>query len=206
MEQKGSERSAMRVFQQYLDHRDRNDKLVEEAEIAIIDLAFRLVEKGRSSAADEIESRLRSRNKVVRYYAAIQLSYLDSKRIARKAIPVLQDILESESSDELRDRAEIAMLRIDPDAFDRPEKERPRPQSRMLHLEIRKLGEKEAGFELAIPWALADLALNAIPEEAKRDIRKEGYNIDKIIKDLTRYAGKVFEIKSEDSIIRIWIK
>lgn len=206
LEQEGEERYAIRVLKEYLDRDDRNEKLVEEAEITIIDLSYRLLENGRKSYAGEIEKGLDSLNRVVRYYAAIKLSYLEDKRIARRAISILQDILENENSDEMRDRARIALLRIDPQAMDKPEKERSRTKGRMLHLVIKSLKGEGGGFELAIPWALADLALSAIPNDAKEEIRKEGYNLDKIVRELNEYTGKIFEIRSEDSIIKIWIQ
>lgn len=206
LEQEGEDRYALRVFQDYLDRKDRNQKLVEEAEIAIIDLSFRLVEKGRKPYSKEIERRLSNPNRVVKYYAAIKMSFLEDVRVARLAVPVLQDILENEESDELRDRARIALLRIDPQSMERAEKERPGAKGRILHLVIKSLKGKESGFEIAIPWALADLALGAIPDEAKADIRKEGYNLDKIIRELNQFSGKVFEIRSEDTLIKIWIE
>ena len=206
LEQDGEERYAIRVFKQYMDRDDRNENLVEEAEIAIIDLSYRLLENGRKSYAGEIEKRLDSRNRVVKYYAAVKMSYIEDKRIARMAVPMLQDILENEDSDELRDRARIALLRIDPRSMDRPERERPRAKGRMLHLVIKSLEGEGPGFELAIPWALADLALSAIPDEAKADIRKEGYDLDRIVRELDEFTGKIFEIRSEDSIIKIWIQ
>ena len=206
LEQEGEERYAIRVFKQYMDRDDRNENLVEEAEIAIIDLAYRLLENGRKSYAGEIENRLDSRNRVVRYYAAVKMSYVEDKRIARMAVPMLQDILENEDSDELRDRARIALLRIDPQSMDKSERERPRRKGRMLHLVIKSLKGDEPGFELAIPWALADLALSAIPDDAKAEIRKEGYDLDRLVRELDEFTGKIFEIRSEDSIIKIWIQ
>lgn len=206
LEQKEEDRFAIRVFQDYLERKDRNQKLVEEAEIAIIDLSFRLVERGRKPYAKEIEKRLSNPNRVVKYYAAIKMSFLEDVRIARQAVPVLQDILEKEESDDLRDRARIALLRIDPQSMDRAEKERPGSKGRILHLVIKSLKGKGSGFEIAIPWALADLALGAIPDEAKEDIRREGYNLDKIFRELNQFSGKVFEIRSEDSLIKIWIE
>lgn len=206
MEQEGEERYALRVFREYLDHDERNDKLIEEAEIAIIDLAFRLFENGKTSYVGEIENRLDSRNRIVRYYAAVKMSFLEDKKIGLKAVPILQDILENESSSELRDRARIALLRIDPQSMDKPEKEYPRSKGKMLNLVIKSLKGKGPSFELAIPWALADLALGAIPDDAKEEIRKEGYNLDNIVKELSLFTGKVFEIRSDDAIIKIWIQ
>lgn len=42
---------------------------------------------------------------------------MSDKKVAAKAIPVLKEILEKEGDEELRDRAKISLLRIDPDAL-----------------------------------------------------------------------------------------
>jgi hypothetical protein len=73
-------------------------------------------------------------------------------------------------------------------------------------LRVYKRGEKEASFSLNIPWALADLALSSIPEEEKETLRKEGYDLDGILKKLTKVKGSIIEIKDEESIIKIWIE
>lgn len=208
LEQEDEERYAIRIFKEYMDHEDRNEKLVEEAEIAIIDLSYSLFERGKKSYSEEIEKRLDSPNLVVRYYAAVKMSFLEDNKVARRAIPVLQDILEDESSDELRDRARIALLRIDPRSIERTEREReqPRAKGRMLHFVVSSPKEGGVSFELSIPWALADLALGAIPSDAKEEMRKEGYNLEKIVRELNEFSGKMIEIKSEGTLIKIWIE
>ena len=57
---------------------------------------------------------LDDKNKVVSYYAAFKLSYLPERQIAARALPVLLTILDREKDDELRDRAKIAVMRMDP--------------------------------------------------------------------------------------------
>ena len=75
----------------------------------------------------------------------------------------------------------------------------------MLKIRVYEKGGKNLKLSLDIPWALADLALAAIPEEEKESIRSEGYDLDKIVRELTRVKGNIIEIKSEDSVIKIWI-
>jgi hypothetical protein len=115
------------------------------------------------------------------------------------------EILEEERNDELKDRAKIAVLRVDPDALKDFEEERYEGRAKMLKIRVYESGTKEIKLSLDIPWALADLALAAIPEEEKESMRKEGYDLDKIMRELTRVRGNIIEIKSDDSVIKIWI-
>jgi hypothetical protein len=204
-EQSGREAEALEVYKEYLMKRDKNASLAEESEISIIDLSFKLYEKGRRSHLKEIESRLRQTDRVVRYYAAITLSYVRDKRAARKGIPILREILDEEKDDRLRDRAKIALLRIDPEALENLEERRYESKAKILHIRVvDKQGGNEK-FSFNIPWALADLALSVIPEEEKVEIKKEGYDIDKIINELTEMKGKIIRIETKNSIINIWI-
>lgn len=204
-EQRGKELDAINTYKRFVLLKKRSESLAEESEIAIIDLAFKLYERGKQSHLREIETRLFNRNKVVKYYAAFKLSYIKNKKVASKGIPVLKDILQKESDTELKDRAKIALLRIDPEILRDFEEERYERKARILHIRVQNRWKKEPTFSLNIPWALADLALSAIPDEAMAELREEGYDLDGIIKEITEYRGKIFEIKTKDSIIKIWI-
>jgi len=203
--QKGKEKDAISVFKRYILRSDSNEFLTQEAETSIIKLSFVLYEKGRKSYLKEIKTRLYRPNRIVRYYAAIRLSYLKDKREASKAIPVLKEILEEEEDEELEDKAKIALLRIDPDYFqDYKEK---RDERRLMLMKFRVINKrtKAETFSLSIPWALADLALANIPEDAKAELRKEGYDLDRILKEIIE-GGRIIEIETKETIIKIWIE
>lgn len=204
-EQPGKEVKALKVFEDYTQLDDRNERLVEESEVSIIELSFKLYDKGKKSYLKEIEKRLSSPNRVIKYMAAFKLSRARDKKTAKKGLPVLLEILEEERDDELKDRAKIAVLRVDPDALKDFEEERYEGKAKMLKIRVYEKGKKKLKISLDIPWALADLALAAIPAEEKESMRKEGYNLDKIIRELTKVKGNIIEIKSEDSVIKIWI-
>jgi hypothetical protein len=204
-EQPGEEVEALKVYKDYLQLGERNERLVEESEVSIIELSFKLYDEGNESYVKEIERRLSSPNRVVKYMAAFKLSYARDKKTARKGLPVLMEILEEERDDELKDRAKIAVLRVDPDALKDFEEERYERKAKMLKIRVYEKGMKKLKVSLDIPWALADLALAAIPDEEKQDMRDEGYDLDRIIDELTRVKGNIIEIKSEDSVIKIWI-
>lgn len=204
-EQEGKERKAIETYKKYIEHKDADKNLIQESEIKIIDLSYRLFENGIRSYSKEIKQALQSRDKAVRYYAAFKLSYISDEKTARKGLSILETILKKERDPELRERAKLAVLRIDPNVLKDIEEEY-ETQAKMLCIRVYKIGEKEASFTLNIPWALADLALSSIPEEEKETIRKEGYDLDEIMDKLTKIKGNILEIKGEDSIIKIWIK
>jgi hypothetical protein len=207
-EQEGREREALASFKDYLKLKDRNRNLGEDAEVSVIDLAMKLYDRGDKGFLREVESRIAHPEKAVRYYAAIQLSYVKEKRIADQSVPVLKRIIEDESSGELRDRARIALLRVSPEALagleDRPAEKR----VRMLRIMVLDSTSKKVEFELNIPWALADLALTAIPEEQKAVIREKGYDVNRILRDLQSARGTVFEVNDlkTGTTLRIWIE
>lgn len=202
--QKGQERESIDVFKKYILRKDSSEVLTQEAETSIIKLSYILYENGRKSYLKEIKTRLYRPNKIVRYYAALRLSYLEDKREAREAIPVLKEILEEEEDQELVDKAKIALLRIDPDFFQEYEEKREERRTMLMKFKVVNKKTRAETFSLSIPWALADLALANIPEEAKSELRKEGYDLDRIMKEIIE-GGRIIEIETKDTIIKIWI-
>ena len=204
-EQKGKKLEALKAFQDYIKRENRSKSLAEDSELSIIDLAYELYKDGKRSYLDEIEKRLSSSNRVVRYFAAIKLSQVEEKKVASRAVPMLKEIIKKEKDDELRDRAKIALLRVDPGALKDLEEERPVRKARLLKIRVWKDGELT--FKVNIPWALADLALGSIEEEEKASLKKEGYDLDTIMKTLAE-AGEIIYIenKEEGTIIKIWIE
>jgi len=207
-EQEGKEREALSSYKEYLRLKDRNKNLAEDAEVSVIDLAMKLYDEGDKGFVREVEDRISSPNKVVRYFAAVQLSYVKEKRIADKSVPVLKQIIEEEKSTELRDRARIALLRVSPEALAGIEEKRGEKKVRMLKIVVMDDRTKKIEFQLNIPWALADLALAAIPEEEKATMRMKGYDINKILKELQSVKGRILEINDakEGKTIKIWIE
>lgn len=204
-EQEGKEVEALNVYKDYIQLKDRNQSLAEDSEISIIDLANELYKRGKKSYLREIERRLSSSNKVIKYYAAFKLSYVKDKKTAARGIPILKEIVRKERDDELRDRAKIALLRVDPRALKEFEEERYERGAKVLKIRVYKKGEKKAKLSINIPWALADLAFGAIPDEEKSLMRDKGYDLDKIIHELTKIKGNIIEIEGEETTIKIWI-
>jgi HEAT repeat protein len=205
---KDHDEEAIEAYKDFLSSKGRNDSLSEQAESSIIDLAYELYKDDEEDYLDEIEQRLESPNRVIRYYAAFKLSLIKDKQVAVQAIPVLERIIVEEGDKELRDRAKIALLRISPDALRHIEDKEERGRTRALRISVVVEGQREPVFSLNIPWALADLAFQAIPEKDKAALRAEGYDLDNIVRQLTRIKGNIIEIRPRDDktrIIRIWI-
>ncbi|MDH4197539.1 MAG: hypothetical protein OEW05_09050 [Candidatus Aminicenantes bacterium] len=203
-QQKGKAWEALNAYQAYLQYPQRNASFAEDAEVAIIDLALRLYEEGNRPLLREIESRLDHPSKYVRYSAAIKLSFVTDKRVAARASPVLQRILETETDSELLDRARIALLRVDPDALRGVEGRKSGDRNAWtLRIRIMKKGKREPTLSLDLPWALADLILSAIPEKERQALRSKGYDLDKIIDHLSR--RNLLRIEDEEGSIELSI-
>jgi len=204
-EQRGKKLEALKAFRDYIKRRDRSKSLAEDSELSIIDLAYELYKDGKRSYLAEIEKRLSSSNRVVRYFAAIKLSQVKEKKVASRAVPVLKEIIKKEKDDELRDRAKIALLRVDPGVLKDLEEERPVRKAKLLKIRVWKDGEQT--LKINIPWALADLALGSIEDEEKASLKKEGYDLDTIMKTLAEVGEIIYiENKEEGTIIKIWIE
>jgi len=204
----GRERDALRAYKDYIRLADAKPSLVEESEGSIIDLAFGLYESGDVPAIGDIERRLGHDNKVIRYYAAYKLSLVSDKKAAAKAVPILSRIIETEKDPELLDRARIALLRVSPESLKSSEDKKPSPGSpRVLKIRIWDKGSKEPVFSLNIPWALADLALGALDEDDRAELRKKGYDLNKIVNELAKSKESILRIVGDDgSVIEIWIE
>jgi len=197
---------ALAAYEKYLVGRGKSPSLTEEADTSIIDLAYDLYAGSDRSYLSRIEDRLASPNRVVRYYAAFKLSLVRDKSAAGRAVPVLREIVEDERDADLKDRARIALLRISPGALREIENERGPGRGNTLKIRVMVRGSREPEIAFNIPWALADLALRAIPEEDRASLRAEGYDLDKIIEQLTKTKESLIEIRGVNRIIKIWIE
>jgi hypothetical protein len=204
---KGREQEAVRAYQDYIRTPDAAPGLVEQAEGAIIDLAFSLFERGDRAALGELEARLAAANKVVRYYAAYKLSLVGDRRAARKAVPVLEGIIRTEKDPELVDRARIALLRVSPESLKGVEDRSGTDKAgAMFRIRVTKKGQKQPVISINIPWSLADLAIQAIPEEDKAAIRRKGYDLNRIMAELAGSGESLVRIEEEDTVIEIWVE
>ena len=197
---------AVAAFQQFLAV-SGNATLREEAEINMIDLNVELMKRKDKLAPTRLKQALASRIKSVRYYTAFKLSYLKDKSLAREGIPILKGIVNRESDNELRERAKLALFRIDPRSLENVNKT-DRTRGRMLRIRVVdkhvSKGQNKERVSISIPLSLATLALTALPDSEKQRLAAEGYNLDTIIQTLIK-TREVLLIEDEEATIRIWI-
>ncbi len=210
-EQGGREEEAINTFNKYIKRRERA-KFAEEAEIAIIDLSSDLYNKGNVKYIENITSRLNSKNRVVRCYSAFKLSYFKNNQ-KYLAVPVLKEILNEEKDDELRERAKIALLRIDPYLL-RGIAER-EDKIKMLRITIIKKSTGKQELSIKIPLDLANLAIQALSKpdsKIKADVKIDGKKVEGgslyeiFQKFLNMKKAEILEIYDENEIIKIWIE
>ena len=202
LEELGKKKEALNTYENFIKI-SRNRDLNEEAKISIIDITFDLYHEGFRKYLKKLENYLSSPSKLVRYYAAFKFSYFKNKKIARKGVPILKEIIYKEKNEELIDRAKIALLRIDPYLL-KGVQEKEEYRKEILKIRIYEKGRKEPVVSINIPFSLADLAFKALSEKQKEIIKEKGYDIDRILKDLS--SGLSIEIEDEEEIIKIWIE
>jgi HEAT repeat protein len=205
--QAGREREAVGAYQAFLRRDDKNKNLAESAEIAVIDLALKLAERGDRAYLPDVVDRLESPTKNIRDYAAIQLSYVKEKRVAEKSIPVLKRILREETDPEVRDRAKIALARLAPEELEEME-EPAEPSRQVLHFQVLDRRTGRTIVSLNIPWFLGDLALSAISAADRASLKAKGYDLDRILKQLRSGKGTSLEVHDDESgkTFRIWLR
>jgi tetratricopeptide (TPR) repeat protein len=203
-EELGEKKQALESYEKFVKN-SGSSNLAEEARISIIDLASVLYQGGEKNYLQKVVDLLNQKNKVVSYYAAFKLSYLPDRKTAARALPVLQTILDSEKDDELRDRAKIAIVRIDPARLKAMDHQNKGLADKMLKIRIFEKNNSVEKVSLSIPLTLADLALKALSAEQKRKLQKEGYNLDDILNQLT-VKGLKIDIQDKNEVIQIWVE
>jgi tetratricopeptide (TPR) repeat protein len=213
----GKEVEAIRAYEQFLQ-RFPNEKVLDtESANYAIELSASLLEKGNPAFKDRLQAGLRSPNKDVRYYAALRCSRSKDSGLAALAVPVLQEIVQQEKEVELVKRAEIALLRIEPKALAQAPtaksttgKQVPAPgpgQPRMLRLQIFQAGGAKPAVDLNIPFSFAQMAISALDDSAKTEMRKKGIDVENVIKDLERMGpAKILTIRDGDKTVQLWIE
>jgi hypothetical protein len=199
---------AFREYGAYLVRRPSDATLREEAETSRVGLAARLYKSGRRQHLSVLKRALDASSKTVRYYAALQLSSLGAEPGAL-AIPALRGILQDEDDPDLLDRARLALLRVDPGSLagvsEPAASESRRRKVSWIKLRIFKPGRNSPEVSVSMPVALAELVFKSLPDEVRRDLRSEGYDVDNFLKRLK--PTEILEIESEDgATVKIWIE
>lgn len=200
----GARKPALESYEKFVKAQPKSP-LAEEALISIVDLSADLLAAGERAYLDKIVALLQHGNKVVSYYAAFALGYLPDRRQALPALPVLESILRREKDAELRDRAKIAIMRIDPSRAAGLERPPLSGSGKMLKIRIAAKKSNVAEISLNIPLGLADLAIRSLSEEQKRSLRRQGYNLEDILSRLVSQGLKI-DFQDEEGVFRIWVE
>lgn len=205
----GRREEGLTIYGELLDEpRGAADVLLEQARLSIIDLTVTLFNEGRNPSTDRLMRSLSSQNKTLRQYAALRLAAIDDRTLARRALPVLNEILETERDEELHNRAILALMRIDPKLAEERQKKNPSRRDEanlMLHVEIRG-DNADDDVSVTVPLSLAKAVLAAIPRDALRELEKEGIHAGNLIEELMKLKKQdIIEVRTGDSHVKIWI-
>jgi tetratricopeptide (TPR) repeat protein len=207
---------ALLAYELFLQKYPKELTLVTEAGKAVVDLGVSLVEQGKTAYRSRLVTALESPVKEVRYFAAIRGSSLKDRELNKLCIPVLKEIRANEKQTDLVNPASIALLRIDPAALSRTEPPKPakgttkpaEPAVKMFYLQIFDQGEdKKPTVEMNFPVSFAQLAIMALDEPTKAEMRKKGFDIDNVWESIKRLsATNILTVRSGPRVVKIWIK
>ncbi len=203
----GESERALKEYSDFLARKPQDKAMAEEARTSRIGLAAKLYKTGSRQHLPLLETALTDPGKTVRYFAALQLSGLGLD-VGKKAVPVLKRILEEETDDDLRERAKLALLRLDPQSLSRLSTA-PRPAGgRFVRLRIYEGHKSEPTVSLNFPLVLAEMLFKSLPDDAKRDLRREGYDADNFFERLRKLPPtEILTIEGHDKErIQIWIE
>jgi hypothetical protein len=207
---------ALLAYEQFLQKYPNEPFLARDARQTIVDLAASLVAQGKPAYRNRLIAALKDPRKEVRYFAAVRCSSLKDRQLDTMIVPVLREIVANEKQQDLVMPASLALLSIDPAALAKPEPQKKAKSEskktnaavKMFHLRIYEGGENtKPKVELDIPVSFAQLAVTALDESAKAEIRKKGVDIDNIWESLNRLGPtNILTIRNGPNVIKIWIQ
>jgi hypothetical protein len=207
---------ALLAYELFLQKYPKEPTLATEAGKAIVDLAVPLVEQGKAAYRSRLVTALGSPNKEVRYFAAIRSSSLKDQGLNTLCIPVLKEIRANEKQPEVVNPASIALLRIDPAALAKPDPPRPSKGTskqgdavvKMFYIQIFDQGEgKKPTVEMNFPVTLAQLAITALDEATKAEMRKNGFDVENVWESIKRLSPtNILTVRAGSRVVKIWIK
>jgi hypothetical protein len=212
-EKLGEDERAMGEYAAFLAARPADRTLVEEARTSRVAIAARLYKAGRRQHAGVLSEALADKSRTVRYYAALQMGGLGDT-MARPAVPVLLEIVKAEKDEELVGRAKLALLRIDPSiltGLPTPPPRDARPRSRpagWIKVRITEKGATQPKVSISMPFALAELVFKSLPDDALRELRREGYDAETFWRKLRDLGPTdVIDVEGDEGErVRIWIE
>lgn len=200
----GEHERALDQYGRYVASKPRDRVLAEEARTSRVALAARLYKAGRKAHLPVVVDALHDPSRTVRYFAALQLSSLGADA-GRPAIPVLRRIVSDERDPDLVERAKLGLLRLDPKAL--PEAASSAAgMGHWIQVRIRERGDTKVSARF--PLALAELVFKSLPDDARDDLRRRGYDADTFLSKLRELGpSRLVDIRGEDGeTVEIWIE
>lgn len=205
----GDEERALSEYGTFLDRPGKDPALADEARTSRVGLAARLHKAGRRQYATLLKDALASRDRTLRYYAALQVAPLGGD-LAATALPVLRAIVAEEKDPDLVDRARLHLLRLDPGALSGSSPAAPGPARTASWLKVRiyEKGGASPKVTLNVPVALADIVFKSLPDDARLELNKKGYDPENFWTRLKSLGpAEILTIDAEDGDrIQIWIE
>jgi hypothetical protein len=203
---------ALKEYGDYLSRKPADRGLAEEARTSRIGIAARLVKAGQAQHVSILRDALADPSKTVRYYTAFQMALLGGA-VGRDALPILKNIVAEEKDPDLVDRAKLLLLRIDPQALapaasaPRLAGAGPKPAS-WLRVRIFERGKPQPTVSVNVPIGLAELALKALPDDARRELEHKGFEPDNLLERLRKLGPmEIVTIEGDDGErVQIWIE
>jgi hypothetical protein len=201
---------ALGEYGAYLASRPADRALAEEARTSRVALAVKLAKAGTTEHLSVARDALADSSRTVRYFAALQVASL-GPQAGKPAVPVLREILAQEKDEDLRERAKLALLRVDRQSLSAEASPAPRPRGReatWVRVRIYEKGAAKPGVSINLPVALADLVFKSLPDDAIADLRREGYDARTFWDRLkTTGPAEILTIEGDDGErIQVWIE
>jgi hypothetical protein len=207
----GEAEVAFKDYEAFLARRPVDRTLAEEARTSRVGLAARLYKAGKTQYLSTLTEALSDPTRTVRYYAALQMASL-GPGVGERAVPVLRQILEQEKDEDLVDRAKLGLLKVDPQSLSRLPGPGPSSRGRWLKVRIVESGRKEPTVLINLPMALAEALFKSLPEQARRELAKKGYEAENFFERLDRLGNgaagtSIIDIQGDGGErIQIWIE
>lgn len=204
----GEHERSFKEYGAYLARRPADRSKTVEARTSRIGLATKLYRAGQTSYVTVLQEGLGDPDKTVRYYAALQLGGLGAPT-SRQALPELRRMLAAESDPDLLDRVRIVLLKLDPKSLQEPvPREAGAPGARMLRVRVYEKGQAKPKVSINVPAALAEILFESLPDDAKKDLKKKGYDADTFWPRLKKLGPtEVIDIEGDDGDrVKVWLE
>jgi hypothetical protein len=215
----GESERALKEYDAFLALRPKDLALVDEARTSRVSLAAKLYKAGNKGHVQVLREALSDPSRTVRYYTALQMSGLDSE-MGKLAVPVLCQVLEKEKDADLVDRAKLGLMRWNPAALSgcgsatatgrttapAPPRTGRAREAHWVHVRITEKGGTKPKVSINLPLGLAEMLFKSLPEDAKADLRREGYDPETFWSRLRQLGpSEIISIEGDEGErIQIW--